>query len=160
MEINEGVDTQEIPLTEEEVNPLEAALEEAKDQLLRVSAEYDNFRKRSAKEKEELYSFSVGAAVMGILPVVDNFERAMEAPCADDEFRKGMALILSQMQEALQKMGVDPIPTDIPFDPELHNAVMHTEDEGLGENVITNVMQKGYRLGDRVIRHAMVAVAN
>lgn len=144
----------------EETNPMEEELEATKDRLLRVRAEYDNFRKRTSKEKDELASFAIGTAVMEILPVLDNFERAMEAPCSDDEFRKGCELILTQMKESLSKLGVQEIPTDIPFDPEIHNAVMHTEDENLGENSIITVMQKGYRLGDRVIRHAMVGVAN
>ena len=146
--------------TVEEADPVQAELLATKDLLLRVSAEYDNFRKRSAKEKEELSAFTVSATVSGLLPVLDNFERAMEAGCQDEEFGKGMELILQQFRDYLTKTGVTEIPTDIPFDPEMHNAVMHVEDENLGEGVIAQVFQKGYKIGEKVIRYAMVSVAN
>lgn len=151
-----GAAEQAVPSAEQ----LSEELEEIKDRLLRVSAEYDNFRKRTAREKEELSAFTVSATVSGLLPVLDNFERAMEAECKDAEYAKGMELILQQFRDYLQKIGVTEIPTDIPFDPQVHNAVLHVEDESLGENEITAVLQKGYQIGDKVIRHAMVSVAN
>ena len=144
----------------EKAEKLQEELDTVSDRLLRVLAEYDNFRKRTAKEKEELSAFTVSSVISGLLPVLDNFERAMEAGCSDEEFGKGMQLILQQFKEYLTKNGIAEIPTDIPFDPELHNAVMHVEDENLGENAIAMVLQKGYTIGDKVIRHAMVSVAN
>lgn len=131
------------------------------DRYLRLIAEYDNFRKRSQKERDEIYPAATAAAVGKFLPVLDNFERAAAFPHGDDEFGKGFDKIYQGFQEVLTSLGVEPIgePGE-PFDPAVHNAIMHIEDESLGENVISQVLQKGYRIGDRIIRHAMVQTAN
>ena len=135
--------------------------EQLKDRLMRTLAEYDNFRKRSAKEKETLFADGKAYAVEALLTVADNFERALTAETSDGEFKKGMEMIFKQMQESFSKLGVTEIEAQgQPFDPLLHNAVMHVEDENLPENTVAQVFQKGYKMGDKVIRHAMVQVAN
>ena len=138
--------------------------EKLKDQLMRTLAEYDNFRKRSAKEKDALFSEGKAYAVEALLPVADNFERALQAQVgegAQGELQKGMGMILKQLQEGFEKLGITEIDAQgEPFDPRYHNAVMHVEDESLPENTVAQVFQKGYRLGDKVIRPAMVQVAN
>ncbi len=139
----------------------QAALADLNDKHLRLMAEYDNFRKRSQREKEAIFPEAVKTAVEAFVPVVDNFERALTVQTADEEFKKGMAMIYTAMQDALKKLGVEEIAAkDQPFDPALHNAVMHIEDEALPENTVCEVFAKGYKLGDLVIRHAMVKVAN
>ena len=152
----------ELSLQLEEANSkitiLEEKNQELNDKYLRALAEYDNFRKRSQKEKEATYQEAYIDAVKGILPVVDNVERALEF-AADENDRKGIELIVSGVRTALEKMGVTEIETKT-FDPSLHNAVMHIDDENLGEGEIVEVFQKGYILGERVIRYAMVKVAN
>ena len=150
-----------------EAASLKAELEKAKaeaadsrDRLLRTAAEYDNFRKRSAREKDTIYADAVSATVAAILPVADNLERAVAFADADG-LRGGLELTVKQLAEVLKKLGVSPLdPKGEPFDPQLHNAVMHVEDEALGENTVSEVLQKGYMLGDKVIRHAVVKVAN
>ena len=137
-------------------------LQESQDRYLRLMAEYDNFRKRSAKEKEGIYADATAAAYSGLLPVLDNFERAFESPDASpDDFRKGVEMTQKQLLEVFEKAGVEIFgkPGD-PFDPNLHNAVMHVDDDQYGDNEIVEVFQKGYKLGDRILRHAMVKVAN
>ena len=152
----------ELSLQLEEANSkitiLEEKNQELNDKYLRALAEYDNFRKRSQKEKEATSQEAYIDAVKGILPVVDNVERALEF-AADENDRKGIELIVSGVRTALEKMGVVEIETKT-FDPSLHNAVMHIDDENLGEGEIVEVFQKGYILGERVIRYAMVKVAN
>lgn len=142
---------------------LQAELNEKNDQLLRMAAEYDNFRKRSQREKEALYSECKSSVVNELLPVIDNFERCV-APAADtsyEDYKKGVELTYKQFGEALKKLGIEAFgEVGDTFDPNLHNAVMHTEDENLPENTISNVLMKGYKLGDKIIRAAMVAVAN
>lgn len=139
----------------------QAALADLNDKHLRLIAEYDNFRKRSQREKEAVFPEAIKTAVEAFVPVVDNFERALNVQTADEEFKKGMAMIYTAMQDALKKLGVEEIAAkDQPFDPALHNAVMHIEDEALPENTVCEVFAKGYKLGDLVIRHAMVKVAN
>ena len=142
---------------------LQAELNETKDQLLRMAAEYDNFRKRSQREKESLYSECKSSVVNDLLPVIDNFERCV-APGEDtsyEDYKKGVELTYKQFGEALKKLGIEAFgEVGDAFDPNLHNAVMHTEDENLPENSISNVLMKGYKLGDKIIRAAMVAVAN
>lgn len=129
------------------------------DQYLRIAAEYDNFRKRTQKEKDLLYSHATAAAVSAFLPAVDSFERALSSPCADAEYQKGMQMILTQLQESLKKLGVEEIEAEgLPFDPELHNAVMQVESETLPSGTVAQVLQKGYKLGDKVVRHAVVQV--
>ena len=134
--------------------------DEAKDTLLRTAAEYDNFRKRSAKEKDGVYAESVATTISAFLPVVDNLERAV-AFSDGDGLKQGLELTLKQLADVLAKLKITPEdPTGKEFDPNLHNAVMHVEDESLGENTVAEVLQKGYVLDGRVIRYAMVKVAN
>ena len=137
---------------------LEEKLKESEDKYLRVLAEYDNFRKRTIKERDGIYADAYMDAVKNLLPVIDNFERVMSLEC-DETFKKGLRLIISSVHATLEKMGVKEIETKT-FDPNLHNAVMHIDDESLGEGEIVEVFQKGYTLKDRVIRYAMVKVAN
>ena len=154
------VDEVKEPSAEEK---LQAELNETKDQLLRMAAEYDNFRKRSQREKESLNSECKSSVVNDLLPVIDNFERCV-APGEDtsyEDYKKGVELTYKQFGEALKKLGIEAFgEVGDAFDPNLHNAVMHTEDENLPENSISNVLMKGYKLGDKIIRAAMVAVAN
>ena len=139
---------------------LEGELSEEKDRALRVMAEYDNFRRRSKAERESVYSDAYADAILEILPIIDNLERA-EAYNSSEDVNTGVAMILNGAREALKKMGVEEIEAlGCEFDPNVHNAVMHTEDESLGENVISAVLQKGYKRGDKIIRYAMVQVAN
>lgn len=131
------------------------------DKLLRQMAEFDNYRKRTTREKEEIGVVAKSKALTEMLPVVDNFERAMQTACADPEFQKGMELIFKSLVDALKKQGVEEIAAEgQPFNPDLHYAVTTVEDEALGSNTVAAVLQKGYRLGDKVLRHAMVSVAN
>ena len=131
------------------------------DRYLRLMAEYDNFRKRSAREKDEIYGNAQCAAVSNFLTVLDNFERSLEFDKGSEDFIKGFEMIYTGFKDALSAMGVEVFgkPGD-PFSPDMHNAVMHIEDKSLGENVVAQVLQKGYRMGERIIRHAMVQSAN
>lgn len=141
---------------------LKKELDEKDDQLLRLAAEYDNFRKRSKREKEAVYS-DVKINVLGdLLPVIDNFERALDGAGDDMEsFKKGVEMIQNQLKEIFRKHGVESFgEVGDTFDPNFHNAVMHVEDENLGENVIADVFSKGYKVGQKVIRPATVRVAN
>ena len=140
----------------------EEALTKQKDALLRTAAEYDNFRKRTAREKESLYGDATADAVKEFLGVADNLERALEQEdCTVEDLRKGVEMTQKQMLTALEKLGVTEMGHEgDPFDPQFHSAVAHIDDESLGENVIAKVFQKGYRIGDKVIRHAMVQAAN
>ena len=129
--------------------------------LVATGIQYENFRKRSQREKEAVYPDAVAATVEKFLQVVDNFERAMACETQDKEYKKGVDLIYSSLLDTLQKLQVEAYAqVGDSFEPELHNAVMHVEDENFGENVISAVFQKGYKIGERVIRHAMVQVAN
>lgn len=141
---------------------LEDQLSDAKDQLLRTAAEYANFRARSAKEKEQTYSNAKGAVIAEILPAIDNLERALSQENSDYEaLKKGVQMTMDGLMASLEKLGIESFgEVGETFDPNLHNAVMHVEDEELGENVITDVFQKGYKINDRVIRAAMVKTAN
>ncbi len=143
-----------------EVEILTEKSNELADRLLRLTAEFDNFRKRTQKEKETLYKDAQAATIGGFLDVLDNLERAALAGDGDD-LSKGVELVIAQFKSVLEKMGVSVIdPQGEAFNPELHNAVSHIEDENVGENIVVNVFQKGYIMGDRVIRFAMVQVAN
>ena len=141
---------------------LTSELNETKDRLLRVMAEYDNFRKRSQKEKEMAYGDTKASTIAEFLPVYDNFTRAMSAEVSDlDSFRKGMEMIFNQYGETFKKLGVESFgEKGEEFDPNIHNAVMHGEDENLPENSISDVFSTGYKMGDRVIRPAIVKVVN
>ena len=128
------------------------------DKYLRMMAEYDNFRKRSAKEKEGVYADAYADCIANMLPILDNLERASKSDNLEG-VKKGLELTVKAFDDALAKMGVTEIETKT-FDPNLHNAVMHVDDESLGESEIVEVFQKGYAKGDKVIRYAMVTVAN
>ena len=152
-------------LTKEQMEKLESAakaLSEQQDKFLRLAAEYDNYRKRTAKEKEGIYADAKIETLTAMLPVYDNLERAL-AQFGDDDspHRKGVEMIFTQFKESLAKLGVSPIEAiGQPFDPEKHNAVMHIEDESVGENTVVEVLQQGFTLGDKVLRFAIVKVAN
>ena len=161
----EEVSAEETAESTDAVKAIEAELLETKkklvdtsDKYLRVLAEYDNFRKRSQKERDGIYSEAYVDAVKGILPVIDNIERVLTLE-GESSFMDGLKLIVEQMHASLDKMGVKEIECKT-FDPNLHNAVMHIDDESLEENQIVEVFQKGYIYGERVIRYAMVKVAN
>ncbi len=137
-----------------------AELAELNDKYLRVCAEYDNFRKRSAKEREGVYTDAYSDALKEVLPVIDNLERASQYS-EPDKVAEGLSLIFKSAAEMLTKLGVETFgEVGEQFDPNIHNAVMHIEDEEKGENEIIDVFQKGYKKGDKIIRHAMVRVAN
>ena len=146
----------------QEGNPLEQKLADTKEQLLRVTAEYANFRKRSEKEKNESFTFATAKTVEDILPAIDNLERALASEQVDYEgLKKGVEMTYSGLIAAFEKLGVTAYGEQgDEFDPNLHNAVMHVEDENLETNVITDVFQKGYKINDKVIRPAMVKTAN
>ena len=140
---------------------LQKQLAEKSDQLLRIAAEYDNFRKRSQKEREGLYADIKADTLLKFLPVYDNLERALSTPTSDEAYRKGVVMTMVQFNQTLEKLGITEIPAlGEKFDPNVHNAVMHVEDESLGENEVVEVFQKGFKLNDKVIRFAMVKVAN
>lgn len=146
----------------DEQSDIEKQLRDTKDQLLRTAAEYANFRARSAKEKEQTYSNAKGNVVAEILPSIDNLERALAQENSDYEsLKKGLEMTMNSLMAALEKMGVKAFgEVGEQFDPNLHHAVMHIDDESLGENVITDVFQKGYKINDKVVRPAMVKTAN
>ena len=140
---------------------LQARYDELQDRHLRLMAEYDNFRKRTAREKDEIFGGAVASVLVKLLPVQDNFERARQYDCGSEEFAKGFEMIEKNFCDTLSALGVEPFgEVGEPFDPEKHHAVMHIEDESLGENVVAQVMQKGYKMGEKVLRHAMVQTAN
>ena len=132
-----------------------------RDKYLRLAAEYDNYRKRSIKEREMIYSDARADTIARILPVYDNLERALKMECADEAFYKGVEMTMAQLTQALDNMSLSQIPSvGEPFDPNRHNAVLAIEDPELGEKIIAEEYQKGFMLGDRVIRHSTVVVAN
>lgn len=139
----------------------EQALKAAEDRYLRLAAEYDNFRKRSARERDAIFADVRADTVLKFLPVYDNLVRAIAAMAEDDPGRKGVEMTLAQFETVLTKLGVTPIPAlGEAFDPAFHNAVMHVEDEEQGENVIIEEFEKGFKMGDKIIRFSMVKVAN
>ena len=154
----------EEPVQETEQTPeeaLQAAIREQEDKYLRLLAEYDNYRKRSQKEKENSWTSAKADTAKEFLPVYDNLERALKQETADEAYAKGVQMIMTQLKNVLEKLGIEEIPAQgETFDPNVHNAVMHIDDEELGENVVAEVFQAGFRIGDKVIRHAMVKVAN
>ena len=144
-----------------EKDKFEQQIEELTDRLKRSMAEFDNFRKRTEKEKASMYVIGARDIVEKILPIVDNFERGLAQAPEEDAFADGMKMIYKQLMTALDEMGVKAIETvGKEFDPNLHNAVMHVEDENVGENIIVEEFQKGYTYKDFVVRHSMVKVAN
>jgi molecular chaperone GrpE len=152
---------QEVPETDTqnaELEALKAECDALNDKYLRTLAEYDNYRKRVLRERENTYADAYCDVLKEILPVADNLERAI-AFTQDPQMAQGVEMTYKQLQEAFARLGIEEIPTET-FDPNYHNAVMHTEDEAYGENAIVEVFQKGYKKGDRVLRFAMVKVAN
>ena len=144
-----------------EEDKLKAELAQEHDRYLRTLAEYDNFRKRSAKERESFYGDVQADTVKKFLPVYDNLSRALRQETADEAYRKGVEMTMNQFREILEKMGVKEIEAvGQPFDPAKHNAVMHIEDPELGEGIVAEEFEKGFLLGDKVIRFSMVKVAN
>ena len=135
-------------------------LETLKDRLLRVSAEYENYRKRTTKEKEGIYTDACIDVLKEIVPNLDNLERALEANGNIEDMKKGVEMTLKGFRTALEKLGVEEIETKDGFDPNFHQAVMHVQDENLDENSVAEVFMKGYTRGDNVIRHSVVKVAN
>lgn len=149
------------PPTAETLQTLQEALKEKEDQYLRLLAEYDNYRKRSQKEKEALWVSAKSDTTKEFFPVYDNMERALKQETSDEAYAKGVQMIMTQLQGVLEKLGVQEISAlGQPFDPLLHNAVMHIDDETVGENEVVEVFQTGFQIGDKVVRHAMVKVAN
>lgn len=163
-EIKEETKTAEKP--EEAAKPdeseeLKKQLNDANDKLLRTLAEYDNFRKRSQKEKEALYTDIKAETISKLLPVADNLERAALAEADFESYKKGVQMTLSQLIDILSSLGVTPFgEKGETFDPNIHNGVMHEENEELPENTVSDVFMKGYKMGDKIIRHATVKVAN
>ena len=145
----------------EKMEGLAKLVADVNDKYLRLAAEYDNYRKRTAKEKENIYGDAKADTIKPLLAVYDNLERGIAQYDEADVHRQGLELILRQFSEALTKLGVTEIEAEgQPFDPERHNAVMHVEDDAAGENTVVEVFQKGFMLGDKVLRFAMVKVAN
>ena len=144
-----------------EFEKAQQALAQEHDSYLRLAAEYDNYRKRSQKEKDNLYTEIRSETVEKFLPVYDNLERALAQETQDAAFKKGVEMTMNQLVSVMEKLGVESFgAAGDHFDPQLHNAVMHIEDESLGENVIAEVFEKGFKVGEKVVRFAMVKVAN
>ena len=163
---NDKTDEPEIKVVNKEkklnkTDTLKKSLADEKDKYLRLVAEYDNFRKRTAKEKSETFSDATIKTITDMLPVYDNFERALSTECSDENFKKGVEMIFNQFTECFKKIGVEVIdPIGEEFNPDIAQAVNQIQDENFGENEVSQVFQKGYKLGDKMIRYAMVVVAN
>ena len=152
---------EETPVEEPPVNEWEEKYNAEHDAYLRLAADYDNFRKRTLKEKEQSYTNGKSDAVEKLLPVYDNLERALNQPTEDEAYKKGVEMTMTQLVSIFTGLGVE-IYGNVgdQFDPNIHNAVMHTEDDSVTENTITQVFQKGIRMGEKIVRFAMVQVAN
>ena len=169
-EVTEEVIAEEIPAQEtapeapkepSETEKLQKQYDEEHDRYLRLAAEYDNFRKRSQKEREALYTDIKAETVGKLLPVYDDLARALENETTDESYKKGVELTMNNLKKIMTGLGVEEFgEAGEAFDPSAHNAVLHIEDEALGENVIAQVFQKGFRIGEKVIRFAVVKVAN
>ena len=162
-EMNEIPEEETVETVEEtvEVNPWEEKYNAERDAHLRLAAEFDNFRKRTVKEKEASYGNGKADAVAKMLPVYDNLERALNQPTEDAAYKKGVELTMTELVKILNGLGVEIFGNvGDTFDPNLHNAVMHIDDESMEENTITQVFQKGFKLGEKIVRFAMVQVAN
>ena len=156
-EVQEEISVEEVP----EVNPFEEKYNAEHDAHLRLAAEYDNFRKRTIKEKEASYGNGKADAVAKMLPVYDNLERALNQETSDAAYKKGVEMTMNELVKIFTSLGVEIFGNvGDEFDPNLHNAVMHIENEELPENSISAVFQKGFKIGDKVVRFAMVQVAN
>ena len=168
---NEEVNQEETKKDTKENNTIEklkAQLKEEKEKsdeyyehLKRNMAEFDNFKKRISKEKDMMYNTISASVISELLPILDNFEKALNSESTDESYKNGMAMIYGQLIDALNKIGVEEIEAlNTTFDPNFHVAVMHVEDENFGEKEVVEVFRKGYKIGDKIIRHAMVKVAN
>ena len=157
--LEQAAEAVEVPA--EEVDPWEEKYNQEHDTYLRLAADYDNFRKRTVKEKEASYGNGRADTIGKLLPVYDNLERALNQPTEDAAYKKGVEMTMTELQKILEGMGVEIFGEkgDV-FDPNLHNAVMHTEDDSVEESTVTQVFQKGFKLGDKIVRFAMVQVAN
>lgn len=156
----EGPAVQE-PEKAPEVNPFEEKYNAEHDSYLRLAADYDNYRKRTAKEKEQSYSNGKADTILKLLPIYDNLERAMSQDTEDAAYKKGVEMTMTELVKIFTGLGVEIFgEAGEHFDPSLHNAVMHTEDDRVGESTITQVFQKGFKLGEKIVRFAMVQVAN
>ena len=156
-EVTEEAAVEETP----EINPFEVKYNAEHDAHLRLAAEYDNFRKRTLKEKEQSYANGKADAVEKLLPVYDNLSRALNQETADTAYKKGVEMTMNELVKILNSLGVEIFgAVGDAFDPNIHNAVMHTEDDSLAENTVAQVFQKGFKLGEKIVRFAMVQVAN
>ena len=159
-EDNLNVNKEEENLEKEE-NNLKQELEETTDRLKRIMAEFENYKKRSTKEREMLYNSILADIIASFLPVIDNLEKAVSSETKDENYKQGVELVLKQYMDVLKKFGVEEIKTvGETFDPEVHEAVSSVQDENLGEKEIKEEFRKGYKIGTKIIRHAMVVVAN
>ena len=157
----EATESVETPQEAETKNPFEEKYNAEHDSYLRLAAEFDNFRKRTVKEKEQSYGNGRADAVEKLLPVYDNLERALNQPTEDAAYQKGVELTMNELVKIFTGLGVEIFGNvGDAFDPNIHNAVMHLEDESLGENTIAQVFQKGFKIGEKIVRFAMVQVAN
>ena len=160
-EIQEETPVEETVEVTPEVDPWEEKYNAEHDAHLRLAADYDNFRKRSQKEKEQSYGNGKADAIEKLLPVYDNLERALNQDTEDAAYKKGVEMTMTQLVSIFEGLGVEIFgQIGDEFDPNIHNAVMHTEDESVAENTITQVFQKGFKLGEKIVRFAMVQVAN
>ena len=157
----ENNDKNKIKELNEKLAEMKDTFNELNDRHTRLIAEFDNLKKRSAKERENLYNSVISDIISSLLPVMDNLEKAVEAETKDEEYKKGIELVLKQFKDVLEANGVTEIEAvGQPFDPELHDAVSMIQDEKLGEKIVASEYRKGYKIGNRVIRHSMVVVAN
>lgn len=162
-QVQNATEEQAAPAAEQpsEIEKLTAEKDALAERNLRLMAEFDNYRKRTQKEREQIYPDATAAAITKLLPVLDNFHRALETACSDEGYAKGIKLTYDSFRSILDGMGVQEIGVvGESFDPNFHNAVMHIEDESLEKNTIVQVFQLGYKIGERVLRPAMVQVAN
>lgn len=162
VELEEVTEMEKTPeeLTQE-VEKLKKENEKYYEHLQRTAAEFDNYKKRVGKEKEGIYKLAVGDVVLKYIPVLDNLEKAIQADTADEKMKEGVELIYKQISEIMASFGVETIDAvNQPFNPEFHDAVMHVESEEYGEKIVVEELRKGYKIGDRVLRHSMVKVAN
>lgn len=160
-ENNELVDTDDVTKVKEELAEQTKKADEYYEHLKRNMAEFDNYKKRVTKEKEKLYYTITSDVIADILPIMDNFEKAIDAKTTDESYKSGMEMIYTQLNDILKKLGLEEIEAlKTTFDPNFHEAVMHIEDENYSEKEVVEVLRKGYKIGDKVIRHSMVKVAN
>lgn len=159
-EVKEESEVDLLRKSKDEIKKLNNEVETLKDRLLRLTAEYENYRKRTTKEKEGIYTDACYDVIKEILPVADNLERAFIADGSVEDLKKGLEMTIKGLDSAFDKLGVEEIDASGDFDPNLHQAVMHVEDESLGKNAVVEVFMKGYKRGEKVIRHSVVKVAN